>query len=265
MIFLRQRSPALFFLTVFLLSIPFFLLAAPGGRLPFATFLPVSALMTFVPMIAALGLIGLQSGAVGTIGLLRRGLDFRRIKRVRWLLTAIFFMPVVFGLHYGVIRLSGVALPAVEAVSIAQILAYFLMFFVGAVGEEIGWQGYAFGGLKDRAGALNAALVLGVVWALWHVIPFALMGRSGDWIIWQSLNIILMRVIIVWLFVNTGESVFIAVLFHAMSNLVWGAIPALESSYDPFALALVLLPATVAVVVMWGPSTLNRFRLVPNA
>ena len=57
------------------------------------------------------------------------------------------------------------------------------MFLVGAVGEDMGWQGYDFEGLRDRASALNAALVLGVVWAFWHVIPFALMGRSGDWII----------------------------------------------------------------------------------
>lgn len=261
---LKQRSPAVFFLTVFLLSIPFFLLASPGGRLPFATFLPVSALMTFVPMIAALSLVALKDGPVGAMGLLRRALDLRSIKRLRWLLTAIFFMPVAFGLQYFVIYLFDVALPDVAGVSVTAILAYFLMFLVGAIGEEIGWQGYAFAKLKDRASALNAALVLGVVWALWHVIPFALMGRSGDWIIWQCLNIILMRVIIVWLFVNTGESVFIAVLFHAMSNLVWGAIPAFESTYDPFALVLVLLPVTVGIVVLWGPATLSRFRYGSN-
>ena len=220
--------------------------------------------MTFVPMIVAVGLVALQDGNADAMNLLRRALDFRRIKRLRWLLTAIFFMPVAFGLQYGVIHLSGVAFPDVEGVSITAILAYFLMFLVGAIGEEIGWQGYAFAGLKDRASALNAALVLGVVWALWHVIPFALMGRSGDWIIWQCLVIILLRVIIVWLFVNTGDSVMIAALFHAMSNLVWGALPRVESTYDPFALALVLLPATVAIVVLWGPATLSGFRFGPN-
>lgn len=260
----KQRSPALFFLTVFLLSIPFFLFVAPGGRLPFATFLPVSALMTFVPMFVALGLVALQDGHAGAIVLARQALDLRGIKRLRWLLTAIFFMPVAFGLQYGIIHLFGVALPAVAGVSITAILAYFLMFLVGAVGEEIGWQGYGFAGLRDRASALNAALVLGVVWALWHVIPFALMGRSGDWIIWQCLVIILLRVIIVWLFVNTGDSVMIAALFHAMSNLVWGALPGVESTYDPFALVLVLLPATVGIVVLWGPATLSRFRYGPN-
>ena len=261
---MKQRSPALFFLMVILLSIPFFLFLAPGGRLPFATFLPVNALMTFVPMIVAVGLVALQEGNADAMNLLRRALDFRRIKRLRWLLAAIFFMPVAFGLQYGVIRLFGVALPDVEGIRITAILAYFVMFFVGAVGEEIGWQGYGFAGLRERASALNAALVLGVVWPFWHVIPFALMGRSGDWIIWQCLVIILLRVIIVWLFVNTGDSLFIAALFHAMSNLVWGALPEIESSYDPFALVLVLLPATVAIVVLWGPATLGRFRYGPN-
>ena len=103
-----------------------------------------------------------------------------------------------------------------------------------------------------------------MVWAIWHVILFALMGRNGGGIIWQSLVIALLRVIIVWSVVNTTDSEFIAVLFHAMSNLVWGALPEIESSYDPFTLALVLMPATVAIVVLWGPATLGRFRYGPN-
>ena len=110
---LKQRSPALFVRTVFLLSIQFFLFVAPGGRLPFATFIPVSALMTFVPMVVAVGLVALQDGHVGTIVLARQALDLRGIKRLCWLLAAIFFIPVAFGLQNGIIHLFGVALPDV--------------------------------------------------------------------------------------------------------------------------------------------------------
>jgi hypothetical protein len=47
-----NRSSAIFFLLVFGLSLPFYLLGAAGGRLPGLPFLPASALMAFVPMIA---------------------------------------------------------------------------------------------------------------------------------------------------------------------------------------------------------------------
>ena len=49
-------------------------------------------------------------------------------------------MPLVFVLEYGVLRLSGAA-PLGAPFPIATILAFFVMFFVGAVGEELGWQG----------------------------------------------------------------------------------------------------------------------------
>jgi hypothetical protein len=38
--------------------------------------------------------------------------------------------------------------------------------FFGAIGEELGWQGYAYPGLRVRRGAFGAALVLGAVGAL---------------------------------------------------------------------------------------------------
>lgn len=55
-------SPRFFFLLVFLLSIPFYTLGLAGERLPIATFLPLNALMAFVPMLAALALVYRESG-----------------------------------------------------------------------------------------------------------------------------------------------------------------------------------------------------------
>ena len=78
----RTASPWVFFLLVLLFSVPFWWIGAYGGRLPFATFLPVSALMTFIPMIAALVLVFRARGMSGAGELLGRSLDFGRIKGV---------------------------------------------------------------------------------------------------------------------------------------------------------------------------------------
>lgn len=245
-------SPWLFFLVVFLLSIPFFVLGAAGNRLPIATFLPVSALMAFVPAIAAVGLVCHRQGAGDAMRFLGRALDYRTIRGPGWIFCALLLMPFVFVIAYGVLSLEGRVLPDVHVFSIAKIAAFTLMFFLGAVGEELGWQGYAFAGLKTRWGALGAALIIGVMWALWHVIPFAEMGRSVDWIVWQCLGAVLLRIIIVWLFVNGGQSVVIAVLFHMMINLPWGIFTTFGAYFDPFVVFVILAMVAAVVVVLWG-------------
>lgn len=257
-------SPGFFFLLVMLLSIPFYVLETAGNRLPIATFLPFSALMAFFPMIATLILVTRESGARGARQLLARALDYRRIKGVAWVLAALLLMPVVALLAYGVLRVEGRALPDAQFFLVTEIVAFSLMLFIGAVGEELGWQGYAYAALNSGRSALTAALIIGAIWALWHVIPYAQMGRSTDWIVWQCLGTIALRVIIVWLFVNTGQSVFVAVLFHTMINMPWGLIHNYESFYDPFVMFVILTIVAGIVVALWGPSTLAHFRHAPG-
>lgn len=250
----RARSSAstcLFFLLVVLLSIPFYVLGAAGGRLPFAAFLPVSALMAFIPMIAALMLVYREGGARGAGKLLARALDYGRIKSAGWILVALLLMPLVFLLGYGVLRFDGRALPDAQVFSSVQIAAFAIMFFVGAIGEELGWQGYAYAGLRNGRSALGAALIIGVVWALWHVTPFLEMGRSLHWTLWQCLGAIVLRVIIVWLFESAGQSVFVAVLFHTMINMPWGLIQNYQSYYDPSVMFVILALVAGIVVAIW--------------
>ena len=253
-------SSGFFFLLVILLSIPLYLLGAHGDRLPFATFLPMSALMAFIPMIAALVLVTRESGARGTRQLLARALDFRRIKGVAWVLTALLLMPMMALLGVGVLRIEGRALPDAQFFPVAEIVAFSLMFFIGAVGEELGWQGYAYARLKNGKSAMNAALIIGTIWALWHVIPYVQLGRSADWIVWQCLGTVALRVIMVWLFVNTGQNIFVAVLFHTMINMPWGLVQNYESFYDSQAMFVILALVAGTVAALWGPSTHARFR-----
>ena len=220
--------------------------------------------MTFIPMIAALILVYRQDGVGGTKEFLGRAFVYRRIKGVAWVLAALLLMPTIALLEYGVLRVEGRALPDAQFFPVTEIVAFFLMFFVGAVGEELGWQGYAYARLNHGRSALNAALVIGAIWALWHVIPYAQMGRSAEWIVWQCLGTIALRVIIVWLFVNTGQSVFIAVLFHTMINMPSGLIQNYGLFYDPFVMFMILALVAGIVVGLWGPSTLARFKHVPG-
>ncbi len=244
----QDGTVALFFGLVLLLSLPFYALGLSHTALPFADALPLSALMACVPAIAALGLIARQSGIAAAVLLFKSAFSFGALSNAGWVMLAVAFMPVAFALTAGLIWLSGATLPPLQLLPVGAIIPALLLFFLGAVGEELGWQGYAYPRLIKRHSALNTALIIGVVWALWHVIPFALMGRSAPWIIWQGLTMVLMRIIVVWLVVNTGGRILIAVLFHMMSNSVWGFFANFTPWYDPLFMCVVLLIAVAAIV-----------------
>jgi membrane protease YdiL (CAAX protease family) len=253
-----MRDAGWFFGLVLILSLPFYALGLTHTALPFAAALPLSALMAVVPMCAAFILVLRKRGAIAAGTLFMSAFHIRTIPHVRWAVIATAFMPVAFAVTAGMVWLSGTALPALHLLPLTAIIPAFALFFIGAVGEELGWQGYAFPALTKRHSALTAALIIGTVWALWHIIPFALMGRSAEWIIWQSVGMVLMRIIIVWLVVNAGGSILVAVLFHMMSNSVWGMFANFDPHYDPMVLCLVLLAFVGIGLLVWRPSAPRR-------
>jgi hypothetical protein len=61
------------------------------------------------------------------------------------------------------------------------------------------------------------------------------------------------RVLIAWLYENTGRSVFAASLFHATSNVSQFSFPNYGSHYDPLVACLILTLAAAAVTFFFGP------------
>jgi uncharacterized protein len=69
-----------------------------------------------------------------------------------------------------------------------------------------------------------------------------------------------LRILIVWLYNNTGKSVFAAILFHAMANVGKTVFPGGVSYYDPVIGYSIIAIMAVIVTVLWGPKTLARYR-----
>lgn len=248
-----NEQAARFFFLVFMLSVPFYLLGAAGGRMPGLAILPASALMTFVPMIAALMLGYRRRGDASG----KRGCPLAWNRRAVWFLVALLFMPLVCILEFSVLHSTGtgVPLPQIEP---DTALVFFLVFFIGAIGEEVGWQGYAYPALRVRKSALASALILGTVWAVWHVVPFVQLGRGSEWIFWHSLSAVALRIVIVWLFENTRQSILVAVLFHTMINVSWALFPNEGSFYDP-RLTFAILILTIGLGIgVWGRTMLTE-------
>jgi membrane protease YdiL (CAAX protease family) len=92
------------------------------------------------------------------------------------------------------------------------------VFYHGPLGEEPGWRGFALPRLLRLHGPLVGSLILGPLWALWHLPLF--------WVpAWDFpptvLNIVMFviasipfTIIMTWVFNNTKGSVLIAILLH---------------------------------------------------
>ncbi len=68
------------------------------------------------------------------------------------------------------------------------------------------------------------------------------------------------RILIVWLYNNTGQSVFAASLFHATLHLSWMLFPVNGSHFDLRLGGLVMASTAAIVIVVWGPAKLARFK-----
>ena len=133
------------------------------------------------------------------------------------------------------------------------VIALFAALLLPAWTEEIGWMGFLFDRMQRGRTALGAAVLLGSMWALWHVVPLIQAHRAATWIAWHAFETVATRMLIVWVYSNTGRSVFAAVLFHAIDNVSWLMFPNAGSHYDPRVTAPITLVAAALVTVVWGP------------
>jgi uncharacterized protein len=129
------------------------------------------------------------------------------------------------------------------------------------LGEELGWRGFALPRLLARHTPLTASVVLGLVWAAWHLpllwTPGAALHQAPPWLL--VLDVVAKAILFTWVFLHTRGSVLIAVLFHAGLNVF--SIPlALSSAGHPDLriLALALEWVIAAAVLLGARATFLR-------
>ena len=247
-----------FFVLVFGLSVPFWVMGALT-ELQLRPGLPLASLMAICPAAAAAILIERAQGRAGVLRWLRRSFGHRRSGPGLWYIPILGLMPLVMLASYGIMRMVGLPLPAQPEISLLSAPGLFTGFVIAALAEELGWSGYALAPMQTRLGPLRAGVVLGLVWALWHLVPLIEAHRSMEWIAGWSLGTIANRVLIVRLFNATDGSVLAAAVYHAMINLSWQLFPNHGSHYDPRVSGLVI------GVVAAGMATRFRSRLPPIA
>lgn len=209
----KQRALILFFPLAFVLSwYPFILgktrlVKTSGGINPLG------------PMVAALVVAGICYGKAGVKELLGRYLRWR----IGWrgLTMALLFPTAITLVAAAVAVAAGATRP-----TMAQSAAWpelipkfvFILLFIG-VGEETGWRGFALPELQKRLSPVVASLVLGAIWAAWHIPLFGVEFVPAV-VPCFIVSVFAGAVMATWLFNTAHGSLLPLPLFHATVNTV---------------------------------------------
>jgi membrane protease YdiL (CAAX protease family) len=184
------------------------------------------------PIFSGFVMTATTEGRAGVGDLLRRIVLWR--VGLRWYLFALLGIPVVMVL--GTLLRPG-ALGSfdlsAQPFTLAYIIAFVSMVLIGGpLFEEPGWTGFAQPRLQRLHGPLVGGLILGSLWALWHLPGFLIpsqnltdippRGTVLDFVVF-SLALVGLRFIIMWVVNNTRGSVLMAILTHASWNTFYSA------------------------------------------
>jgi membrane protease YdiL (CAAX protease family) len=138
----------------------------------------------------------------------------------------------------------------------------FFLFQVVANGEEFGWRGYALPKLQGRQSALVASLIIGLVWAVWHVPKYLTAGDPHDLPFWFfTLNMIASSILYTWVFNGSGGSLLLALLLHAAVNtwiVMLPIMPAVVGDLRPLMIAYIVQDIAAVVVAAVAGVNLGR-------
>lgn len=181
---------------------------------------PLFYVAVYAPAIAAVTLVLYRYGPGGLGPFLGRMLLWRT--SVYWYVLLIVVVPAVFYVS-ALFREDARDDPFPFASVSSYLLALGLMAIKGPV-EEIGWRGLALPLLQRSMAPLWAALVLGVMWALWHLPAFLLSGTpQSAWSVTPFLvGTVALSLIVTPLFNRSGGSILLPALFHLqLINPLW--------------------------------------------
>ena len=272
---LIQRYPLVsFFLLAIGLTWIFMITDALGsqGVLPFRLPLPLMIVMGYMPTLAAVIVAGITGGKEAVRALFRKLLIAR--VGLRWFLFAIFGLAgiyiatiVIYNQFSGLpaVPILSTRMPSLPPLQLAlSIVPMFLV--IGIVnGEELAWRGFALPRLQTRYNALISSLILGAIWAVFHLPLF--FTRTGSSQADESfvnflISTVAITILYTWIYNNTRGSVLLAYLFHAASN-TWTQVFSIDHNNPRIGWIMVGLLVLIAavVVVFSGAENLSKTRV----
>jgi hypothetical protein len=247
----------LFFILAFGLSWLFWLIPILAARGLFHLSSPFWFLVigAFGPLVASFLVTCWKGGVTALLQFIGRGLRYQI--GIQYLPVIFLLIPIVTALAYWLSTLSSGEQFSISA-SLQEILLTFafLFFLGGSLQEEFGWA-FAIDGLGRGRNRLAATSLLGVIWGVWHLPLFFIPGTAQSvmpfWIF--CIATVAARILFVWIYSRTNQSILATLLFHTSFNLslnLFPIIPRLQAGDQLPFLYLAILLALAAI----GPAIL---------
>lgn len=207
----------------------------------------LATLGQFGPFFAALVVTAATGGRQGLRSFFARFVRWRA--RPVWVLVSLLLLPTLM--------MTAILLYAFTAGTLSSLQfrdtwttlpAHFVysLIFAGALGEEPGWRGFALPRMQARYGSLTASIVLGLLWAGWHLPLWWLNPAPMPYPIYV-VALTLSTFLFTWLFNHTHGSVFYALLFHASISTASVRLPDVPAHYPWVACLFV----TVLIILLF--------------
>ncbi len=130
--------------------------------------------------------------------------------------------------------------------------ALLLITFVGALGEETGWRGYALPQLQRRLSPLASSLILAVLWFGWHLPQLFVIATCRDFgpvqYVGMFLRLVSGAVVLTWLYNQSGGSILLVTVGHGLYNFV-GATQAATGVLAAMVSTLVMIQGVVLIIL----------------
>ena len=221
----------------------------------------IFSLAVYGPLIGACLALAYEHGSKGVRGLLANTFDTGFAPK--WYLvalaiaSAIAFVPAILAWLTGNL---GQPLLDFSRVAILFLPLLVLQLLTSGLGEEPGWRGYLLPRLQKRFTTARTIWLLGFIWAIWHYPLTAIYILQGVpdgvpaigaviavliGLISQTIGVIAVTYIYVWLF-NRTRSIFLMIVFHALTNTLPFLIPAIQG---PLALLVGIFPWVIVLAL----------------
>jgi membrane protease YdiL (CAAX protease family) len=212
------------------------------------------------PTLAAFLMAAVTEGRSGAKALWQR--FWNRNLSFKWLLVTLLVFEVLRLVTNLVVRtIDGKPYAIVDTSNpFWMIIPLFLTAFItSGMGEEFGWRGYVLPRFQAKWNALTSSIVLGLIWAAWHIPAFIIPNISPlyqrNFLEWVP-GILLGSVLYTWIFNNTKGSVLAAALIHAAWNTSVVVLP--DTSFWYF--YGIFLLVVILIVFIFGPKNFVRQR-----
>lgn len=223
-------------------------------------------LASFGPLLSALMVTIVTEGLQGIRQLFAGLLKWR--VGVGWMLFSTLSPVVLFGIAAIVGYMTNGNWPDISLLGEVDYLPYLgvvggllLWLLTFGVGEEVGWRGYALPRLQKDHSSLAATLILGVVWAFWHLPAFfykdtyVAMGLAGGLPL-LLISILAASIVFTWIYNSTQGSLLMVILFHAMFDFL--SVSRAGGNNVAAIMSAVVWTWAVFVVILFKPANLSH-------